>query len=337
MEQLLNRSKKINLFVIHKIRFFLLAFFIIALNAEGKTTESTKSGNWNTESVWSNGLPSNGDLVIIRSGHTITISDGNLKFNGEIHVYGTLYVPGQLTMDANSRILFAEGSDLISDGSNSNKINIGNKTIKGNQIDAVTTPNQLTESTLDKGGCAIAGGCDGNPLPITLSKFEGTNNNSSILLSFSTLSEQNFDYFSVERSAYAKNYFEIGRVKGAGWSHERKDYEFIDENPLPGLNYYRLKSVDYDGYTEYFSPISVYNKNCQVQVITVIEDKNLIVNSSIEATVDLVNLAGLKVFTGQIMPGANEFSLPPSVDKGLYALTIQSGQNVVKRTRVYVK
>ncbi len=35
-----------------------------------------------------------------------------------------------------------------------------------------------------------------------------------------------------------------------------KSYEVYDSNPLD-LTYYRIKTIDYDGYTEIFSPVSV--------------------------------------------------------------------------------
>ena len=41
------------------------------------------------------------------------------------------------------------------------------------------------------------------------------------------------------------------QVKGHGNTKERKDYSFENRNPLLGKNYYRLKSVDFDGNSEY--------------------------------------------------------------------------------------
>ncbi len=34
-------------------------------------------------------------------------------------------------------------------------------------------------------------------------------------------------------------------------------YSIIDDNPLSGISYYRLKQTDYDGQTETFFPVSI--------------------------------------------------------------------------------
>ena len=49
------------------------------------------------------------------------------------------------------------------------------------------------------------------------------------------------------RSSDAENFSEIGRVSAAGNSSLLKSYSYNDENPLRGMNYYRLKQVDSDG------------------------------------------------------------------------------------------
>ncbi|MEZ4980275.1 MAG: hypothetical protein R2769_01550 [Saprospiraceae bacterium] len=46
-------------------------------------------------------------------------------------------------------------------------------------------------------------------------------------------------------------------MAGAGNSQVQKNYQFIDENPEKGLNYYRLKQMDFDGSFEYSDVVSV--------------------------------------------------------------------------------
>lgn len=95
------------------------------------------------------------------------------------------------------------------------------------------------------------------PLPISLLNFSGVRSKSGIKLSWKTLSEENVDFFEVERSANAKDFVSIGKVTGNGTSKEINEYELFDEKVLLGKNYYRLKSVDFDGYTEYFNVVMV--------------------------------------------------------------------------------
>ena len=77
------------------------------------TYTSSSNGLWKENSTWTGeNVPENGERVIIKSGHTISIQD-EVTFNGVIEVYGTLEVNGgQLNMDEQSRIHFHLGSDL---------------------------------------------------------------------------------------------------------------------------------------------------------------------------------------------------------------------------------
>lgn len=94
-------------------------------------------------------------------------------------------------------------------------------------------------------------------LPIELLSFKASKGINKISLTWATASELNFDYFDVEKSSEGTNFYSIAKVKGNGTTHIRQDYSFNDEKPLSGKNYYRLKSVDFDGYTEYFNVIMI--------------------------------------------------------------------------------
>jgi hypothetical protein len=84
-------------------------------------------------------------------------------------------------------------------------------------------------------------------LPVTWTYFNGQHSGSSSLLKWGTASEQNSDYFGVERSADGINYTALGKVSAAGNSNTTKDYSYTDASPYSGINYYRLKQVDKDG------------------------------------------------------------------------------------------
>lgn len=92
-------------------------------------------------------------------------------------------------------------------------------------------------------------------LPVTLTHFNvQLQNDKTALLNWSTSSEINNDYFNIERSADAIHFETIGKVKGNGNSTTINTYRFIDQQPLSGINYYRLNQVDFDTKNEY-SPI----------------------------------------------------------------------------------
>lgn len=91
---------------------------------------------------------------------------------------------------------------------------------------------------------AIGGG--GTPLPVTLVDLEAHNEGDAVAVEWTTATEQNSAHFVVQRSSNGLDWTAIGQVAAAGTSTSRLDYRFIDELPLGGWSYYRLKQVDLD-------------------------------------------------------------------------------------------
>lgn len=91
-------------------------------------------------------------------------------------------------------------------------------------------------------------------LPVELASFSASALDGEIRLIWSTATEIDNDYFSIERSGDGAHYAEIGQVKGAGTSYTKQEYFFTDERPLSGRNYYRLRQTDLAGRMS-FSPV----------------------------------------------------------------------------------
>jgi hypothetical protein len=85
------------------------------------------------------------------------------------------------------------------------------------------------------------------PLPIELIKFSGKEDDGQVLLNWTTASELNSDFISIERSKNNEDFAEIGRVAAQGTSFNTTDYDFLDFSPNNGTNYYRLKETSLDG------------------------------------------------------------------------------------------
>ena len=88
---------------------------------------------------------------------------------------------------------------------------------------------------------------DCTTLPVALISLDATTRNTVIDVYWATATEQNSDYFDVQRSADNESFSPIGTVDAAGDAQFRNDYLFVDVAPLQGANYYRLKQVDRDG------------------------------------------------------------------------------------------
>src|SRR5690606_21541103 len=88
--------------------------------------------------------------------------------------------------------------------------------------------------------------------PVELTRFEARRTgDSQVLLSWETDSEKDNDYFAIERSGNGSDFGTIGKAPGKGTSQDKQQYRYTDGDPLPGINYYRLRQVDFDGKTDY--------------------------------------------------------------------------------------
>ncbi|MEY4595502.1 MAG: putative adhesin, partial [Bacteroidota bacterium] len=93
----------------------------------------------------------------------------------------------------------------------------------------------------------FAAGQGGNPLPIELIRFDGFNDGERNVLQWSTATETNNDYFTLKRSADGIQFEPIAQMQGAGNSTTIRNYEYVDNSPLAGINYYMLMQTDFDG------------------------------------------------------------------------------------------
>lgn len=87
-------------------------------------------------------------------------------------------------------------------------------------------------------------------LPVTLMNFKGDRQGNRNLLSWVTSSEQNNTGYELLRSSNGETFSPIAFVQSKafnGNSTRPLNYNFSDEKPFSGNNYYRLKQVDRDG------------------------------------------------------------------------------------------
>lgn len=84
-------------------------------------------------------------------------------------------------------------------------------------------------------------------LPVGLLNFDAYINGDLVYVTWKTAAETNNDYFTIEKSTDQKNWELVEIVKGAGNSLTLLTYNTVDEKPINGTSFYRLKQTDYDG------------------------------------------------------------------------------------------
>ncbi|MCX6824873.1 MAG: T9SS type A sorting domain-containing protein [candidate division SR1 bacterium] len=169
-----------------------------------------------------------------------------------------------------------------------------------------------------------------DPLPISLLSFTGSCEAGTIVLKWSTATETNNDYFSIEKSTDAIHWQLVKKVQGAGNSSWTNNYELSLEESH-GIKYYRLKQTDYNGHEELFPLIVVEcASNASYSVWPNPFSDELNVESSEEIGIIITDVVGRTVFQTTSI-GHN--LLHPELSSGIYFLSIlaQDGnQTIIK-------
>ncbi len=109
------------------------------------------------------------------------------------------------------------------------------------------------------GGGPNNGGIFGPPgaLPIELLSFTAIRNGKNVDAFWTTVSEHNNQFFTLEKSKDGVNFETVAVIPGAGNSNFMIDYVETDFSPFDGISYYRLKQTDYSGFFSYSQIVPV--------------------------------------------------------------------------------
>lgn len=190
---------------------------------------------------------------------------------------------------------------------------------------------------------------EGTPLPVNLISYNGTCINDKVTLNWSTASESNNDFFTIERSSDAQSFTGIGVVKGAGNSSTLRNYSYSDPDPLAQVSYYRLKQTDYNGQSELFPPIKV---NCDESGsgFTFNVTSNLLNDGPLQLNVQgasdepvlvvLTDVLGKQIYSKMIVEKGDNYLISIRPDQrlpaGMYFITASNKQEYISH-KIVVK
>ncbi len=165
------------------------------------------------------------------------------------------------------------------------------------------------------------------PLPVELLSFEANCDDNNVELNWTTASEINNDYFTIERSSDAVNFEPIGTVNGNGNSNSLQKYTWTDDSPINETTYYRLKQTDFNGAVEYhrvksvtceqLNDISIY-PNPFTNGFTV----QLSENTIYPTTVEVIDYLGRTVHSQVIESATTEITLDEKIATGTYFVKV---------------
>jgi len=229
---------------------------IVNLASFASYTEVIADGDWDQNDTWSNGIPGCFDTIMIPAGLQVDITatvdlEGCANDSILIIVYGHLEFQNgkKLKLNCDSDVLIYTGGfvGVGSGGGSSTYIEMC-----GNEYWSADSGNLSGPTILCDGGCVV--------LPIELLYFTAKmNSDSKVDLNWKTASEVDNDYFTVERSVDGINWMRILDKDAAGNSSVPIAYSDIDNSPLFGEVYYRLKQTDFDHTYSYSPAVRINN------------------------------------------------------------------------------
>jgi hypothetical protein len=184
------------------------------------------------------------------------------------------------------------------------------------------------------------------PLPVELTNFNSISVNHAVYLSWETASEINNNYFTVERSKDGIFFTELFQISGAGNSSIVKQYACADNNPFPGVSYYRLKQTDFDGQSEIFKTVSVAATEKAALVITPNSFSESFTTQfalSEQSTVEIqiINVLGTTVYKQSLNAekGNNifQFLTPLHFKNGNYLLRVINNNQLIATANIVCK
>ncbi len=170
-----------------------------------------------------------------------------------------------------------------------------------------------------------------SPLPITWLGISAECNQGKIIIKWSTASEQNSDYFTLEKSLDGINFTSTKTIPASINSNTIKNYSAMDNDVVLKTMFYRVSETDYDGKTTYSSIISI--SECSYDNIVVYADNGI--NISITTTsdetynIDVYDMLGQKISSqiNNVYVGNNQIKLNNNLASSMYLIKVYNKTN----------
>ena len=161
-------------------------------------------------------------------------------------------------------------------------------------------------------------------LPVTINSFLAKAKNNGITINWQASTELTTAKFIIQHSTDGISFTTIGTVKAIGSG--ANGYEFIDNNPANGTNYYRLESVDRDGASSFSKVVSAEIVDSKYEIVVVpnpVKSVAIIKGNHI-ALVQVIDNIGRVVKTVTLKDATNPVLSVSGLLTGGYHLRVQT-------------
>jgi hypothetical protein len=286
------------------------------------------------------------DTLVIYGDFEFKQNAMDLVVNGYLIVFGNVIFRNRVDVLTNGEIIVKGTLSFVgAQGTYSGDGNVYADDINATGRDNIPVDNQKNLDSLENDYPDIFEFVDGNgqiPLPVEVLYFTAEKASGGVKLSWATLKEENFDYFTLERADQNHDFYELAWIPGrASATGTITGYEFFDELPLRGYSFYRLKATDFDGFTEYHGIVSVRIDDIQ-ELIRIypnpVEGNRFTINFAGQdgTPFRLLTVMGKVVQEGTIVQGINEIDLLRKLSPGIYLIRFDQGFNPAPR-KIFIR
>lgn len=170
-------------------------------------------------------------------------------------------------------------------------------------------------------------------LPVELVSFDAKPEGNSVACSWSTQSEKNCDFFTIERSTDGIHFEVLGYMKGAGNTSNTRRYKLYDSDPFfSTTSYYRLSQTDFNGQTRYLEVKTVKaNKINELQIFPNPSNGTIQISGNTEALQQskLFDLSGRELFIDRRDLPENSVLTISDLPVGIYNLAYFDNEKMV--------
>ncbi|MFL5763288.1 MAG: T9SS type A sorting domain-containing protein [Bacteroidia bacterium] len=319
-----------------KLKLLLLILIAIPSRFIANTCTSTAgtfaswaSLTWTCTSTPTSGPPGCGDVMNVAAGTIVNIS-ADVDYSGcaspiQLNIYGVInFNTGgvRFKLPAGSTVTVELGGAITKTfvgGGSSTLISVGGTNVWTGSMGTIVGPVVL---------------------PIELLDFVAKPNLNSVSVQWSTASELNNDFYTVERSTNGVDFQPVGTVDGSGTTNWVMNYSFEDISPVEGISYYRLRQTDFDNHTATFNVAAVEYHAAPDFSLTLFpnpsdgDNVSLVINAAEQEhiAVTIFDLLGKVIYSKELITakrGNNTFGLElgQRLVPGMYSVSCASEKN----------
>lgn len=292
----------------------------------------------------------NGDVIVREGGSITEINNYSINSNSDICLENQSYleVNGNFGNDGANKTTFGSASGGACIGWNATT-NSFNQTLTASTN--ITLCQMASGSSIPSGkeGSATVENpctsCSALILPVELSDLGLSRSHDGIYVDWSTASETNNHYFTIQVSTDGEHFEDVAVVEGQGTKSITSHYHYVLDDVYTDIVYVRLSQTDFDGSISYSGIASLLpSAGYEPQIRAIYSGEQVAIKGVSFAAVspieiEIMDVKGAVVSKSNMQPTDGGFvtlTSPSQLASGMYMILAKQGVNAV-RTKMMVR